>query len=152
MKVLVLGATGLIGTAVTKELLRAGHEVMGLCRSDWSARRLEHLGATPLPGDLRDPGPWAGVASDSDGIIQAAATFEEDMGPVDRHVLTALAQVAEAAETRPRFIYTGGCWLGDQRQDGGLSFGQNALSHLDPGCAQRRHSGRSATLHGAAVA
>lgn len=111
MKVLVLGATGLIGTALTRELLQAGHEVTGLCRSDRSARQLKRLGATPLSGDLRDPGLWAGVVSDIDGIIQVAATFEEDMGPVDRHVLTSLAQVAEAAGSRPRFIYTGGCWL-----------------------------------------
>lgn len=55
MKVLVLGATGLVGTAITKELLQAGHQVTGLCRSERSARQLEHLGATPLPGDLRNP-------------------------------------------------------------------------------------------------
>lgn len=49
--------------------------------------------------------------SEIDGIIQAAATFEEDMGPVDRRVLTALARAAQTAGTRPRFIYTGGCWF-----------------------------------------
>lgn len=111
MKVLVLGATGLIGTAVTKELVRAGHEVTGLCRSQRSAAQLERLGATPLSGNLRDPDPWAGVAADTDGIIQAAATFEEDMGPVDSRVLVALTHAAKAAGNRPRFIYTGGCWL-----------------------------------------
>ena len=111
MKVLVLGATGLIGTAVTKELLQAGHKVTGLCRSERSATQLEGLGATPLPGDLRDPGPWADIVADVGGIIQTATTFEEDMGPVDRRVLAALLQAAETAGSRPRFIYTGGCWL-----------------------------------------
>ncbi|MBS9718204.1 NAD-dependent epimerase/dehydratase family protein [Pseudohalocynthiibacter aestuariivivens] len=111
MKVLVLGATGMIGTAVTKELLRAGHKVTGLCQSDRSARQLERIGATPLPGDLQNPGAWAGVVPVTDGIIQAAATFKDDMGAVDRCVLTSVAQAAETAGTRPRFIYTGGCWL-----------------------------------------
>ncbi|SMX25482.1 NAD-dependent epimerase/dehydratase family protein [Boseongicola aestuarii] len=111
MKVLVLGATGLIGTAVTKELLQAGHEVTGLCRSERSAIQLQCLGATPLLGDLRDPDPWAGVVEEIDGIIQVAATFEKDMGPVDGRVLAALMQAAKKAGSRPRFIYTGGCWL-----------------------------------------
>ncbi|WP_394693584.1 NAD-dependent epimerase/dehydratase family protein [Hyphobacterium sp.] len=111
MKVLVLGATGLIGTAVTKELLQTGHEVTGLCRTERSAAHLERLGATPLRGDLEDPAPWAGVVATIDGIIQTAATFEDDMGSVDWCVLAALMQAAETAGSRPRFIYTGGCWL-----------------------------------------
>ncbi|MBY6138772.1 NAD-dependent epimerase/dehydratase family protein [Leisingera daeponensis] len=52
MNILILGGTGTIGTAVTQELLRHGHDVTGLSRSDASDRKLEAMGARPLREDL----------------------------------------------------------------------------------------------------
>ncbi|UWQ77794.1 NAD-dependent epimerase/dehydratase family protein [Leisingera sp. S132] len=111
MNILILGGTGSIGTAVTRELVRRGHNVTGLSRSETSDRKLAALGARPLRGDLRAPGVWVREAARTDGLIQLAATFEDDMGEADTTAITAILQQT-ALRTQPlRMIYTGGCWL-----------------------------------------
>ncbi len=54
MRVFVTGASGWIGSAVTTELISAGHRVVGLARSEKSAAALEALGADALRGDVQD--------------------------------------------------------------------------------------------------
>lgn len=111
MKILVLGATGSIGTAVARELAAAGHDVLALCRSDESEARLTALGYSTLRGDLRAPKHWAGAVRSVDAVAHMATTFTDDMGAVDRAVIEALIQAAPPAGPKPRFLYTGGCWL-----------------------------------------
>ena len=94
MRTLVLGATGSIGTAVTKELVRHGHEVRALSRTDASDDTLKRMGAAPVRGDLRRPHAWAHAVKGCDAIIQVAATFTDDMGDVDAHVLAAVSDAA----------------------------------------------------------
>jgi len=72
MKVFVTGATGFIGSAVTSELLRAGHEVAGLVRSSESAERLKGMGATPVSGSVEDLDVLKRAAADADGVIHTA--------------------------------------------------------------------------------
>ena len=55
MKIFVTGASGWIGSATVSDLLEAGHEVVGLARSEDSAQRLEGAGAIVHRGDLDDP-------------------------------------------------------------------------------------------------
>lgn len=76
MRIFVTGASGWIGSAVVPELLGAGHEVVGLARSEASAKRLEAIGAIVQPGDLDDPDGLAKAASDSDGVIHLAFQHE----------------------------------------------------------------------------
>ncbi|MGN6326655.1 NAD-dependent epimerase/dehydratase family protein [Pseudolysinimonas sp.] len=72
MRVFITGGTGLIGTAVTAELLRAGHEVRSLVRSDASAAAARDAGAEPLRGSLTDLDVVRSAAGDADGVIHLA--------------------------------------------------------------------------------
>ena len=76
MRIFVTGASGWIGSAVVPELLGAGHEVVGLARSEASAQRLEAAGAIVQQGDVDDPDGLAKVAADSDGVIHLAFQHE----------------------------------------------------------------------------
>ena len=111
MRVFVLGGTGRIGSAVVRELVSRGHEVHGLARSDASANKLAGLGATPLPGDIASPERWIGALPHLDAMIHAACDFSTAMGEIDRHLLDVLLPALAAQPKKPRFIYTGGCWL-----------------------------------------
>jgi nucleoside-diphosphate-sugar epimerase len=76
MRIFVTGASGWIGSAVVPELLGAGHEVVGLARSEASAQRLEAAGALAHRGDIDDPDGLAKAAADSDGVIHLAFQHE----------------------------------------------------------------------------
>ena len=56
MRVFVTGASGWIGSAIVPELISAGHQVLGLARSDASAKAIANMGAEVLRGDLNDAG------------------------------------------------------------------------------------------------
>lgn len=72
MKVFVTGATGYIGGSVATRLLEAGHEVIGLARSDAAAAALKARGIEPLPGDINAYTPFVEVAQRVDAVINAA--------------------------------------------------------------------------------
>ena len=111
MRVLVLGGTGSINAAVVRALVARGHQLFGLARSGASAAKLAQLGATPIAGDIGFPEPWAGNLPQLDAVIHAACDFKTDMGAIDRHLLDVLVPALAARPGRPRFVYTGGCWL-----------------------------------------
>ena len=76
MRIFVTGASGWIGSAVVPELLGAGHEVVGLARSEAAAERLEAAGAIVQLGDVDDPEGLAKAAVGSDGVIHLAFQHE----------------------------------------------------------------------------
>jgi nucleoside-diphosphate-sugar epimerase len=69
MRVFVTGASGHIGSAVVAELLGAGHQVVGLARSEKSAEKIRASGADVLRGDLDDLAGLAAAARSADGVI-----------------------------------------------------------------------------------
>jgi nucleoside-diphosphate-sugar epimerase len=84
MRIFITGATGGIGSAVLPELVAAGHEVVGLARSDRSAAALTTAGASVLRGDLDDAAALRTGATESDGVIHLA--FGNDFSNFDRCV------------------------------------------------------------------
>jgi nucleoside-diphosphate-sugar epimerase len=111
VRILVLGGTGSIGSPIVRELMHRGHDVWALARSAASAASLREAGATAVDGDIGSPESWAATLPNLDAVIHAACDFNSDMEAIDRRLLDTLLPALAAQPKKPRFIYTGGCWL-----------------------------------------
>ncbi|ORX39125.1 NAD-dependent epimerase/dehydratase [Kockovaella imperatae] len=85
MRIFLTGASGFIGSYLTKELIAHGHTVIGLARSDASARKVQVNGATPLRGDLNDLEILASGAREADAVIHCAFIHDFDNPNFDIH-------------------------------------------------------------------
>ena len=97
MRVFVTGASGWIGEATVAELVGAGHEVVGLARSDASAAKVEAAGGTVRRGDLADLDGLGAAASEADAVIHLA--FQHEVAFVQGDFATAAKDDRAAIET-----------------------------------------------------
>ncbi len=109
MRVLVTGATGLIGGAVARRLASAGHEVVGLARSDASAAKLADQGYTAVHGDLADAASIAEAARAVDAVVHAASPSDQNRAAYDEVATRAIIDALRG--TAKWFVYTSGCLL-----------------------------------------
>ncbi|HEY5303821.1 MAG TPA: SDR family oxidoreductase [Acidimicrobiales bacterium] len=110
MRVFVTGASGFIGSAVVRELLGAGHEVVGLARSEESVATVSAAGAQVFRGSLDDPDSLAQGAALCDGVIHLAYKHDfTDMAAAaqdDLRAVEAMGAVLEGSN-KPLVITTG---------------------------------------------
>src|ERR1700720_1185840 len=134
MRVFLTGATGFIGSAIIPELINAGHQVLGLTRSDAGARSLVVAGAEVHRGNLEDPVSLRRGAAQTDGVIHCAfdhSAFGSDFSKFlevcekDRRAIEALGDALRGSD-RP-LVITSGTGMGN------ASPGQPATEdHFDP--------------------
>src|SRR6202453_1026808 len=110
MRIFVTGATGFIGSALVPELIRAGHPVLGLTRSEAGAQALRAVGAEVKHGNIEDLDRLGDGANRADGVIHLA--FNHDFSQFqtncdnDHKAIVAIGEVLQGSN-RP-FVITSG--------------------------------------------
>jgi nucleoside-diphosphate-sugar epimerase len=115
MRVFVTGGTGFVGTAVVKELLSAGHTVLGLARNDKAVEKLKSQGVEPFVGSLEDLESLKKGASQCDAVIHLAFdhNFADFVGSCakDQAAIAAMGSALVAAGGSRALVITSGTMM-----------------------------------------
>jgi nucleoside-diphosphate-sugar epimerase len=108
MKVFLTGGSGYIGRATIESLLRHGHEVTSLARSEKAVETVTAVGAKAVVGDLTDLDVLRTAASAADGVIHLGAVNSAEAATID---LAAAEAMLEGLGGRGTYVHTGGVWV-----------------------------------------
>ena len=113
MRVFLTSGTGWVGSAILPELLKAGHTVLGLARSDASAAKLTALGVDVQRGDVTDHASLVAGANACDGVIHTAFVHDwsDFMGNVEKDRTAVTAMIASMEGSGKPFINTSGTMM-----------------------------------------
>jgi nucleoside-diphosphate-sugar epimerase len=107
--VFLTGATGYLGAAAARALQAAGYAILGLARSDESARKLAAAGCAVQRGTLADPSGLAAGARAADAVVHAAMQWGPEAGALDAAAVDAMLDAL--AGSGKTFLYTSGAWV-----------------------------------------
>ena len=145
MKILVIGATGYVGSHAARHLATGGHEVVGTCRAPADREKVEALGARAELADLDRLDSLHDLLAEADSILYAAQLLLEPEHQAVVHLLDRLEGTGKA------FIFTSGTGVLSQKTDGRWS--EDVFAEDDPFVASKwlvRRTETEAVVRGAA--
>jgi nucleoside-diphosphate-sugar epimerase len=109
MNVLIIGATGYLGSAIDEALTSRGHRTVGVARSEAARRKLTERGTAVVEADASKPQTLVAPARDADAVVYAANVTDADNWTVGANALRAIRK--GLAGTEKTFVYISGAWV-----------------------------------------
>jgi nucleoside-diphosphate-sugar epimerase len=111
MKIFITGASGYIGAAVAETFRRAGHDVIGLVRSEAKGKALACREIRPIVGTMENLKDLSSLFRESEVFIHCASEMSKERIALDKSVIETFVNVAKKSYSPKTIIYTSGVWV-----------------------------------------